>query len=86
MYSFLLEDIKGIEKLLNDMGAEGNTLHQKIDSVRNRIDSKYTNKLRWISTIRSKILYGGHISIDTTAFERAIEETNNYLSHIAPPK
>lgn len=86
MYSFLLEEIKDVENLLDDIKAEGNTLHQKIDSVRNRIDIKYINKLRWMSTIRNKILHGGHISIDITAFKCAIEETKSYLSHIAPPE
>lgn len=86
MYSFLLEEIKDVENLLDDIEAEGNTLHQKIDSVRNRIDIKYINKLRWMSTIRNKILHGGHISIDVTAFKRAIEETKSYLSHISPPE
>jgi len=49
---------KRLESILVDrFGAEGKGLHEKLSSVQDKIPKAVANKIRWIATIRNKLIH-----------------------------
>lgn len=76
----VLEDIidksKKIERILSELGAEGKGLHQKLDSIEDRIDEQIAREIRFIATIRNKRMHEDGFDIDEyteAKFNRAYE-------------
>lgn len=63
-----IEDVisltREIESLLEQLGASGKGLHQKISSIENRFDRDTIKQLRWVATLRNKIVHEHGFKID----------------------
>lgn len=58
MLSEIIKKTKKIESLLEEnFYASGRGLHEKVTSVETVLDEKLVKKIRWISTIRNKVLH-----------------------------
>lgn len=87
-----IEDVilltREIESLLVHLGAEGKGMHQKISSVQGTLDDALVKKLRWIASLRNKVVHQHDFYIDdmedyTDACYEAIDSLK-YM--ITPPK
>lgn len=56
-----IEDVvlltREIESLLDNLGATGRGLHEKLTSVENRLNLQTVKKMRWIATMRNKTMH-----------------------------
>lgn len=85
---FAIESAKKLESALGrNFGAAGRGLHEKIDSVATQLDSRTVRDLRYIATIRNRIVHE-----DTTAaiddrrkFTEAVERVMVAVSPPPPP-
>jgi len=63
-----IEDVikltRKIEFLLDKAGASGRGLHEKVSSIKSDLDKSTIKKLRWIATMRNKIVHEHNFSID----------------------
>jgi len=57
IYKVLVPKFKKLENSLKELGAEGKSLHEKIDSIEFKIDIQLKNKLRYIATVRNKLMH-----------------------------
>ena len=74
----LLKMTKKIENILSEMGAEGRGLNQKLDSVANKVNEATTKKIRFIATIRNKMVHESNFEVDTQT-EENIKEAYDYV-------
>ena len=81
---------KALEALLEQaLGATGKGLHEKVTSVQNRLPQPLVKKLRFIATVRNKIVHESDYKQidDPNGFVRACDEAEAELrSMLAPPK
>jgi len=56
-YDLVLEKTKKIESILNKMGAEGKGLHEKSQSIENKLDTNILKSIKFIATVRNKLLH-----------------------------
>src|SRR5436190_22500228 len=81
---------KALEALLEQaFGATGKGLHEKVSSVQNRLSPSLVKKLRFIATVRNKIVHESDYKQidDPNGFVRACDEAEAELrSMLAPPK
>ena len=71
---------KKLEKLLEERGARGRGLHEKISSVSDQLTSKQIKSLRWIATLRNKTLHeDGFVIKKFEDFERTAKRLINEL-------
>lgn len=56
-YEVVVKNTKKIEAILNNMNAEGSGLYEKSLSIQNKLDKKTLNSIRFVSTIRNKLLH-----------------------------
>jgi hypothetical protein len=79
---------KALESLLEDaLGAGGKGLHEKVTSVQDRLPEPLVRKLRFIATVRNKIVHESsyqHID-DRPGFVRACDEAEAELRALAAP-
>lgn len=82
--------VKALESLLEQaLGATGKGLHEKVSSVQDRLPQPLVKKLRFVATVRNKIVHeSDYQQIDDRAgFERACAEAEAALrAMLAPPK
>lgn len=82
--------VKALESLLEvALGATGKGLHEKVSSVQARLPQPLVKRLRFIATVRNKIVHeADYQQIDDRAgFERACAEAETELRALAaPPK
>jgi hypothetical protein len=65
------------------MGAQGRGLHEKITSIESMIDSSVVNKIRYIATIRNKVLHEDGFDLDQDSmshFETACDQVEMALA------
>ena len=81
---------KALESLLEgSFGANGKGLHEKVSSVQARLPQSLVRKLRFIATIRNKIVHeqGYNRIDDRSGFETACDEAEGELrAMLAPPR
>lgn len=56
-YEIVVKNTKKIEAILNNMNAEGSGLYEKSLSIQNKLDKKTLNSIRFVSTVRNKLLH-----------------------------
>jgi hypothetical protein len=84
---FVVESSKTLESMLErNFGASGRGLHEKIDSVASRLDSQVIRDLRYVATIRNKIVHEDATSAmdDRSRFTQTLQRAIDALS--PPPK
>ena len=75
-YKKVIKKTKKIETLLGEMGATGQGLHQKVSSIEHTIDEKTVKSIRFIASIRNKLLHEDGFEITPSLlddFENACE-------------
>lgn len=81
--------VKALESLLEGaLGATGKGLHEKVSSVQDRLPQPLVRKLRFVATVRNKIVHeSDYTQIDDRAgFVRACDEAEAELrALLAPP-
>lgn len=81
---------KALEALLEQgLGATGKGLHEKVSSVEARLPQPLVRKLRFVATVRNKIVHeSGYTRIDDRpGFVRACDEAEAELRALsAPPR
>ena len=93
--SFLEEVIgrtRRIERLLDDMGAEGRGIHEQVTSLQTKLPAALVNRLRFVRTVRNKLMhedgyrFDGEQSDFLKSCDVAIEELENIAKpRMAPP-
>ena len=82
--------VKALESLLEQaLGATGKGLHEKVTSVQNKLSPGLVKKLRFVATVRNKIVHeSDYQQIDDRAgFLRACDEAEAELrALLAPPQ
>ena len=82
--------VKALESLLEQaLGATGKGLHEKVTSVEGRLPLPLVKKLRFVATVRNKIVHESDYQQmdDRDGFVRACDEAESALrAMLAPPK
>jgi hypothetical protein len=82
--------VKALESLLEQaLGATGKGLHEKVTSVQNRLPQPLVRKLRFVATVRNKIVHESDYQQidDRPGFLRACDEAEAELRALtAPPR
>jgi hypothetical protein len=82
--------VKALESLLEQaLGATGKGLHEKVTSVQTRLAPAMVKKLRFVATVRNKIVHESDYQQfdDRAGFVRACDEAEAELkAMLAPPK
>src|SRR5579871_5985471 len=81
--------VKALESLLEQLGATGKGLHEKVTSMQDKLPLPLVKKLRFVATVRNKIVHeSSYQQIDDRAgFVRACDEAEAELrAMLAPPK
>lgn len=81
--------VKSLESLLVMIGASGKGLHEKVTSVQDNLPAPLVKKLRFIATLRNKIVHESDYRQieDRDGFLRACNEAEAELRALtAPPK
>lgn len=79
---------KALEALLEaGLGAAGRGLHEKVSSVQDRLPPPLVKKLRFVATVRNKIVHeSNYTAIDDRAgFVRACDEAEHELRSLTAP-
>jgi len=76
---------KALEALLEGLGATGKGLHEKVTSVQAKLPPPLVKKLRFVATIRNKIVHESSYQQmdDRAGFERACDEAEGDLRAMA---
>ncbi|HOO32763.1 MAG TPA: hypothetical protein PK466_10005 [Thermotogota bacterium] len=61
-----------IESLLDQLGASGRGMHEKISSVENKFDKETIKKMRWVATLRNKTMHEHGFKIDSMSEFKAV--------------
>jgi hypothetical protein len=79
--------VKTLEALLEALGAAGKGLHEKVSSVQPRLPPPLVKKLRFVATVRNKIVHeADYQQIDDRAgFTRACAEAETELRAMLTP-
>jgi hypothetical protein len=77
----VITETREIESLLSKyFDSEGRGLHQKITSASSSLDASLVKKLRWIATIRNKVVHENNFEIpNRDSYIKACEECKNLL-------
>jgi hypothetical protein len=79
--------VKALESLLEQaLGAFGKGLHEKVSSVQDRLAPSLVKKLRFIATVRNKIVHEADYQQidDRDGFARACDEAEAELQALVP--
>lgn len=75
-----VKNSKILEQLLESkFGAVGKGLHQKVDSVTHRLDGATVKRLRWIATIRNKVVHEDFVMENVPEYVTACEQCRTVL-------
>ena len=77
-YENVIKKAKKIESILSDMGAEGKGLNEKLDSIKHRFDEKIIKAIRFIATIRNKLLHEDNFEMDYK-LEEGFDKTYDFI-------
>lgn len=79
--------VKALESLLEQaLGATGKGLHEKVSSVQDRLAPALVKKLRFVATVRNKIVHEADYQRidDREGFARACDEAEAELNALLP--
>lgn len=78
---------KSLEKLLEQQyGAEGRGLHEKASSVEDQLDAASLKSLRWVATMRNKVVHEDDFALpDPQGFSDTVERLTEALAPKAKP-
>lgn len=78
---------KALEKLLEQQyGAVGRGLHEKASSVEDQLDTATLKSLRWVATMRNKVVHEDDFELpDPQGFSDAVERLTETLTPKAKP-
>ena len=65
-------------------GAEGRGLHEKLSSVEHQIPLPVVKQIRWIASLRNRVVHEGAAIEDLAGFERAVSASRQRLESITP--
>ena len=75
-----IQHTKKIETILVKLGATGQGLHTKLDSIEYKIEEPLVKKIRWIATMRNNLMHKDGFSIDNFShFDKSCQEVIKYL-------
>ena len=75
-----VKNSKILEQLLESkFGAVGKGLHQKVDSVTHRLDGATVKRLRWIATLRNKVVHEDFAVENVAEYVTACEQCRTVL-------
>ena len=77
-YENVIKKAKKIENALSDMGAEGKGLNEKLNSIEHKFDEKVIKAIRFIATIRNKLVHEDDFEMDYD-LEKAFERTYDFI-------
>ena len=79
-----IKSSKKLEAMLTKLGAEGRGLHEKVSSVEKKLPDKLVRKLRFIATVRNKVVHeDGYEKIDDRrGFIDAVKEAERELAKL----
>jgi len=76
-----------IESLLDQLGANGRGMHEKISSIEHKFDRETVRKMRWIATLRNKTMHEHGFKIDAMSdFKSAAASLIKQLKKMVKPK
>lgn len=77
---------KALESLLEQLGATGKGLHEKVSSLQQKLAPALVKKLRFVATVRNKIVHDSDYTAidDRDGFARACDEAEAELSALLP--
>ena len=80
--------VKALEALLEQLGATGKGLHEKVTSVQDRLAPALVKKLRFVATVRNKIVHEADYQQidDRDGFARACDEAETELKAMVQPQ
>jgi len=76
-----------IEALLEQCGANGRGLHEKTTSIESRLSEPTRSQLRFIATLRNRLVHEQNVTPDETTvqrFRKAVEDVTGYLEAMSP--
>ncbi len=72
-----------LEAVLEErFGAEGRGLHEKLSSVEHRIPLRVVKQVRWIASLRNRVVHEGAAIKDLADFERAVATSRQQLESL----
>lgn len=84
-YELVIKGSKGLEAILATQGATGKGLHEKVDSVESRLPVELVKRLRFIATVRNRVVHEeGYELKDPRRFSEALELASNQLLSLSP--
>jgi hypothetical protein len=77
---------KALESLLEQLGATGKGLHEKVSSVEEKLAPALVKKLRFVATVRNKIVHESDYAQidDRDGFVRACDQAEAELDAMLP--
>ena len=79
-YELVVKNTKKIETTLNNMGAKGSGLYEKSLSIENKLDKKILNSIRFIATIRNKLLHEDGFELSDKILKDFLNQCSNVNS------
>lgn len=79
-YEIVVKNTKKIETILNNMGAKGSGLYEKSLSIENKLDKKTLNSIRFIATIRNKLLHEDGFELSDKTLKDFLNQCSNVNS------
>ena len=86
-YELVIGQCKKFERILEErFGAAGRGLHEKISSVADRLPEHLVKKLRYIATVRNKLVHedSGNRIDDVKGYKQACQEADAELKRLSP--
>jgi len=85
-YERIVSRVKKIETVLSEMGASGRGLHAKLTSIESQLDGSVVRKIRFIASIRNKLLHEDGFELSDDIFERfegACDQVEEYFHRLS---
>jgi hypothetical protein len=81
-YEIIINYAKEIETILVEMGAEGKGLHSKVSSIKNELDESTIKSIRFIASIRNKLLHDSNFELTEDLLESFEDESEKVISDL----
>ena len=81
-YEKIIDTTKKIESILVKEGAEGRGLHEKVSSIEAKLNNDLIKKLRFIATIRNKLLHDVNVKLTEDILEKFNDASKEAVSEL----
>jgi len=81
-YETVINYTKEIETILVEMGAEGKGLHAKVNSLKDNLDEATIKSIRFIASIRNKLLHDSNFTLTDDLLESFESESEKIISNL----